>query len=87
MLVADSVTSLGGEAAGEVVVTGSHGGLYPAELAAWLGVRAAIFHDAGVGLDGAGVAGLRYLEGEQIPAAAVGHDSACVGDGADVLSA
>jgi hypothetical protein len=86
LLIADSITRIGNEAAGAVVVNGSHGGLYAAYLAAKLGVAAAVFNDAGVGRDGAGIAGLDYLAGLGIPAAAVGHDTARIGDGPDMIA-
>ncbi|HEV2302026.1 MAG TPA: hypothetical protein VGR91_10700 [Stellaceae bacterium] len=86
ILVADSITRVGGEAAGAVVVNGSHGGRYAAYLAANLGVAAAIFNDAGVGREEAGISGLDYLAGLHIPAAAVGHMSARIGDGADMMA-
>ena len=71
---------------GAVVVNGSHGGVYAAYVAAKLGVAAAIFNDAGVGRDKAGIAGLDYLAALGIPAAAVGHLSARIGDGADMTA-
>jgi hypothetical protein len=83
---ADSITRVGPEAAGAVVVNGSHGGIYAAYLAAKLGVAAAIFNDAGVGRDQAGIAGLDYLAALGIPAAAIGYDSARIGDGADMMA-
>ena len=58
---------------GAVVVNGSHGGVYAAYVAAKLGVAAAIFNDAGIGRDAAGIAGLEYLAQLGVPAAAVGH--------------
>lgn len=87
IVAADSITRVGeAEAAGAVVVNASHGGIYAAYLAAKLGVRAAIFNDAGVGCDDAGVGGLAYLEALGIPAATVGHMTARIGDGADMLA-
>jgi len=86
VLTADSITRIGGEAAGAVVVNGSHGGIYAAYLAAKLRVAAVVFNDAGIGRDSAGVAGLDYLAGLGIPAAAVGHDTARIGDGADMIA-
>jgi hypothetical protein len=83
---ADSITRIGSEATGAVVVNGSHGGLYAAYLAAKLGVAAAVFNDAGVGRDRAGIAGLDYLAGLGIPAVTVGHDTARIGDGADMIA-
>ena len=86
ILTADSITRVGPEAAGAVVVNGSHGGLYAAYLAAKLQVSAAIFNDAGVGRDQAGIAGLDYLAELGVPAATVGHDTARIGDGADMIA-
>ena len=84
LLIADSITRVGSEAAGAVVVNGSHGGVYAAYVAAKLHVAAVVFNDAGVGRDKAGIAGLDYLAGFGTPAATVGHDSARIGDGPDM---
>lgn len=84
--IADSITRIGPEARGAVVVNGSHGGVYAAYVAAKLGVAAAIFNDAGIGREEAGIAGLDYLARLGIPAAAVGHQSARIGDGADMMA-
>ena len=85
VLTADSITRIGTEAAGAVVVNGSHGGIYAAYVAAKLRVCAAVFNDAGVGRDNAGIAGLGYLAALGIPAAAVRHDTARIGDGSDMI--
>jgi hypothetical protein len=85
IVTADSVTQLP-PVARRVLVTGSHAGRVAAHYAAQAGVRAVIFHDAGLGKDEAGVAGLALLEAAGIAAAAVGHASARIGDGADVLA-
>lgn len=82
----DSATAVSADHCGRVVVTASHAGVYAAYLVAQHGVRAAIFNDAGVGLDNAGIAGLAYLDSIDIPAAAVGHDSARIGDAADSMA-
>lgn len=87
IVTADSVTELEGvAAAGQVLVAGSHGGIVAAQYAAKAGVRAVILHDAGLGKDEAGVAGLAWLDALCIPAAAVGHASARIADGADMLA-
>jgi hypothetical protein len=86
VLIADSITRIGDEAAGAVVVNGSHGGIFAAYLAAKLRARAAIFNDAGVGRDNAGIAGLGYLAALDVPAAAVGHDTARIGSGSDMIA-
>lgn len=83
---ADSITRIGAEAKGAVVVNGSHGGVYAAYLAAKLGVAAAVFNDAGIGYQRAGVAGLDYLAALGLPAAAIGHMTARIGDGADMMA-
>lgn len=85
ILLADTVTALTGRHAGHVVVTGSHGGSIAAHYAAQARVRAAVFNDAGRGKDDAGIAGLAALARLGIPAAAVTHVSARIGDAADTL--
>jgi hypothetical protein len=85
-LVLDSVTHLGAEAAGRAALCASHGGVYAAWYAARRGVSAVILHDAGVGRDRAGVGGLDWLAARGVPAACVGHMSARIGDGADMLA-
>lgn len=83
--VLDSATRLGASARGAVVVCGSHGGMYPAWLAARGGVRAALLNDAGIGLNSAGIAGVAWLGRLGIAACAIDHRSARIGDGADTL--
>jgi hypothetical protein len=86
IVTADSITRIGDEAAGAVVVNASHGGIYAAYLAAKLHAAAAIFNDAGIGKDRAGIGGLSYLDALGIAAATIGHDTARIGDGADMLA-
>ena len=83
IVLRDSVTAAEPGDAGAVLVTGSHGGVYAANLAARAGVRGAIFNDAGQGKDKAGIAGLGYLQHLGLAAAAVGHDTARIGDAGD----
>ncbi len=83
IVLRDSVTKTEPGDVGNVLVTGSHGAVYAANLAARAGSRAAIFNDAGIGKDGAGIAGLAYLEGLGMAAAAVAHDTARIGDAGD----
>lgn len=85
LVVADSVTALPAEARGAVLVTGSHGGMIAAHYAIDAGVRAAIFNDAGRGLDDAGVAGIVALDGAGMAAAAVAHTSARIAVASDTL--
>src|SRR5437763_14357023 len=87
IVVADSITRIAeAEARGAIVINASHGGIYAAYLAAKLGAAAAIFNDAGVGRDQAGIGGLDYLQELGVPAATVGHDTARIGDGADMMA-
>ncbi|TNF21391.1 MAG: hypothetical protein EP318_07380 [Rhodobacteraceae bacterium] len=85
-ILADSVTRLDASAAGRVVVTGSHGGVFAACLARHAGCRAAIFNDAGVGLDEAGIGGLAWLDPQGMAAAAVDHASAEIGNARQMLA-
>ena len=81
-----SATQLDEAGRGRVVVCASHGGLYPAWLAAHAGVRGVILHDAGIGHHCAGIAGVLWLAGLGIGACAVDYRSACIGDSSDVLA-
>ncbi len=82
----DSATRLTAEHRGDVVICGSHGGVYPAFLAAEAGVRAVILNDAGVGLERAGLGCLDYCERLGMAAATAAHDSARIGDGRDMAA-
>ncbi|MCZ6675808.1 MAG: hypothetical protein O7E52_01025 [Candidatus Poribacteria bacterium] len=82
---ADSITKLGPQFRGTVLVAGSHGGRYCGYLAALAGLRGVIFNDAGVGKDRAGIGALDYLQPLGVAAATVAHTSARIGDGADML--
>lgn len=84
--VADSITKLGSQFRGTVLVAGSHGGSYCGYLAALAALRGVIFNDAGVGLDSAGIGALDYLQQLGMAAATVAHTSARIGDGADMLA-
>ena len=86
VLCADTITKLPPEAAGAVVVSGSHGGRYPGYLAAKAGVRAVILNDAGIGLDEAGIGSLAYLDALGTAAATVSHLSCLIGDTDDMLA-
>ncbi len=81
----ESVTDLGPEVRGAVLVAGSHGGRIAGYYAARAGAHAVILNDAGVGKDGAGIAALGELEAIGMAAATAAHTSARIGDGADML--
>ena len=84
IIAVDTVTKLDAAHRGQVLVGGSHGGIYAGHLAAKAGCRAVILNDAGVGKDAAGIGSLAYLDAIAMAAATVGHDSARIGDGADM---
>ncbi len=83
--IADSITKLGPEFSGAILVAGSHGGRYCGYLAALAGLRGVILNDAGVGLDKAGLGSLEYLQPLGVAAATVSNSSARIGDGADMV--
>jgi hypothetical protein len=79
----DSITDATIDTKGQVVICGSHGGLYPGAIASMAGVRAVVFNDAGIGLDRAGVAGVLALEGAGMAAAAADCQSCHIGSASD----
>lgn len=81
--LAHSVTSVPADGRDRPLVCGSHGGLYSAACALALRVPAAVFNDAGGGLEGAGTAGLSLLQKYGVPGLAVRHDTARIGDASD----
>lgn len=85
MLMRGSVTELTKDDRDAHAIVGSHGGARSGFHAASCGVASLIFHDAGVGLDEAGIAALGILERHGVPAAAVSHDSAHIGDPQDMF--
>ena len=84
--LASTVTRLGPECAGAVVVGGSHGGVYAGYLAARARACAVILNDAGIGRDDAGIGCLDYCDALGMAAATVSHVSARIGDAEDTLS-
>lgn len=83
VLLIDSITQLTAADAGVWAVSGSHGGTSAAAYALALPLAGAVFNDAGVGKDGAGIAGLALLQAAGTPAVAVAHGSARIGDARD----
>jgi hypothetical protein len=72
--------------ANDVVVPASYIGVLPARMIAIHKPRGVIGHDACVGKDGAGIAGLWYLEALGIPAATADGMTADMGNGADLYT-
>ena len=81
----DSIAHIGPQHAGQVVVSGSHGGVSAAGFVLDLDrrPRAVFYNDAGVGKDGAGIVALGLLERIGVPCATYSHDSARIGDARD----
>ncbi|MAN79756.1 MAG: hypothetical protein CMM77_09145 [Rhodospirillaceae bacterium] len=86
LLLLPSITDVDAGHRARVVVSGSHGGLYPGYLAAKAGLRAVILNDAGGGLERAGTAGIHALDKAGMAAAAVSHLSARIGDAQDMMA-
>lgn len=85
LLVLDSISEAVGCASGCVVVSGSHGGVSAGRFALQAGLKLAVFNDAGVGKDDAGIAALPLLQARGIAACTVAHGSARIGDALSTL--
>lgn len=79
----DSITQVVPSDAGSVAVSGSHGGRSSGHYALAVPLRLAVFNDAGVGKDDAGIAALAMLQACERAGATVAHDSARIGDAED----
>jgi len=83
----DSITKPApGELEGMAVLSGSHGGIYAAYLAARTRALAIVLHDAGVGRENAGIACIGYCQALGMACATVDYRSARIGDAADMLA-
>lgn len=85
-VLAPTVTVLPPDVRGHVLICGSHGGRYSGTLALRAGVRAAIFNDAGIGLNEAGIGSLPLLASFGVAAAVVSHASCRIGDAEDMMT-
>lgn len=81
----DSITELGPGDAGCIAVSGSHGGISSARYAAAARPLLSVFNDAGGGKDGAGLAGLAFLQAQTLAACTVSHASARIGEARSTL--
>jgi hypothetical protein len=84
----DSASLVQPDDEGAIVVTGSHGGLLAGnhEAALRVDALAALFNDAGIGIDDAGVGRLPALERRGIAAITVAADSARIGEAASTFA-
>ena len=82
IVLLDSAALVGPDDVGQIVVTGSHGGLVGGNPAMALRVDgfAAVYNDAGIGIDNAGIARLPALDERGIAAFTVSADSARIGE-------
>ncbi|MEX2535524.1 MAG: hypothetical protein WD273_07965 [Trueperaceae bacterium] len=85
VLLLDALDDMSAEHSDFVLVSGAHAGLDSARRVLRRPPQLAVFNDAGVGKDRAGIAGLELLDAFHIPAAAVDVNSARIGDAADTL--
>lgn len=83
LVLVDSITEIGPDDAGAVVISGSHGGISAGRYAAEVALAAVFFNDAGVGKEMAGIASLTALDEKGIPGGTVGHNSARIGEAED----
>jgi hypothetical protein len=84
LVVLDSVTHCAGATGADVIVAGSFAGALSFHFVLPFGPRGLIAHEAGVGLDRAGISGLPLADRCGVPAAAVATMSARLGDGRSV---
>jgi len=84
VIVMDSASQLKPGDRGHVVIAGSNGGQESGRVGAEIGCALLVLNDAGVGKEGAGIAGLEILERAGVPAATVSHLSAAISDGRDM---
>ncbi len=83
-VIVDSITQIGPEDAGAIIVAASHGGVSSGEFALAVPLSAAFFNDAGIGKDDAGIAALQMLDARGVAAGAVSHATARIGDAQDM---
>jgi hypothetical protein len=84
VLLLDSISEILPEDTNKIVVAGSHGSQNVPRYALSVPLGGAVFNDAGVGKDHAGVASFGILSNGGLPAVAVSHNTARIGDAQDV---
>lgn len=88
LFLLDSISSIGPIHAGQVIVSGSHGGVSAARFVVDEPAppHAVFYNDAGVGKDRAGIVGLDMVQAVGVIGAAYSHQSARIGEAADGLA-
>ena len=84
VILVDSITKIQKDDGGAIIVSASHGGASSGEFALEVPLTAALFNDAGIGKEEAGVAGLKMLDERGMASCAVSHESGRIGDAADM---
>lgn len=86
IVVMDSLSLISQEDEGAIVIAASHGALLgeKREISIPVNILAAVFCDAGIGKDDAGISRLAALDARGIAATTVSAESARIGDGASV---
>ena len=87
IVLVDSASLIDAGDAGQIIVTASHGGLVggDSKMALKADAFAAVFNDAGVGMDGAGIGRLPVLDARGIAGLTVSAASARIGDAASAF--
>ncbi|MFK7751107.1 MAG: hypothetical protein AB8B51_01025 [Sedimentitalea sp.] len=85
LVTLDSITDATAQMAGQVGISGSHGGHLAAAIASRSGLRAVVLNDAGIGLSGAGIAGLKALDTVGMAGVSVTASSAEIGSATDAM--
>ena len=83
VLLLDSITWVDAGDAGQVVVSGSHGGRSAGTYAVLFPLALCCLNDAGVGKDRAGIAALAMLDEHDISGVTYSHNSARIGEARD----
>jgi len=85
VLLLDSISEILPEDSGRIVIAGSHGSQNVPRYALSVRLRGAVFNDAGIGKDRAGISSFGELSAGGLPAVAVSHETARIGDARDVF--
>ena len=86
IVITDSVTKIGPECEGRVVLGASHGGVYAAYLAVKAKSRGVILNDAGRAKDDSGISGGAYCQDLGIPYATTDTMSCRIGNGESAMT-
>ena len=83
VVLMDSISLIGPQDEGAIIICGSHGGLISGAFAALHPPHFVVFNDAGGGKSDAGRASIAMLDAKGIACATTSHDTARIGDAQD----